>query len=114
MILRTFIPLIALIVLKIIQNLEDISKHVRRDFVSSYQRKVCARGEVYGRNIEDAFLYLQKRFPQLEGEASDLWEEPVGPCEQASYSVYRETNEELELLYPNWVYRETVPQFDGW
>lgn len=73
----------------------------------------CARADVYRRNIEDAFLYLQERFPEMEGEGLGPWDEDEEPCGESRYSIYRETNEELELLYPNWVYREAVPELDG-
>ena len=112
MLLRLFLPLIALIAFKIISELEEISKDVHGDFVSSYELAVCAREDVYERNLEDAFLYLQQKFPEADATATtaDVWGGKQAECSAHSYKVYRESNEDLELSYPNWVYRETVLQ----
>lgn len=103
------VPIIILILLKILLDLEAIAKDVREEFEESYELTRCGRLDVYVRNIEDAILYLQSKEPTFlfSGSARDFIED-YEVCEEEGYAVYREVNEDLEILYPNWTFREAV------
>ncbi len=112
MLLKIFIPLIALILLHNVLELDQLTKAMRADFQTSYDAVQCARRDVYERNIEDGLLYLEDRFPDLVAEPDEFALLAESDCENAEFAVYRETNEDLELLHPNWTFVETILHAD--
>ncbi|RZA25853.1 MAG: hypothetical protein EOP10_05540 [Proteobacteria bacterium] len=112
MLLKMFIPLIAFILLQNIREFDQLTKALRIDFESSYHTVRCARQDVYERNIEDGVLYLEDRFSDLVAKADEFVSGEDTECDNAEFAVYRETNEDLELLHPNWTFVETLLKGD--
>jgi hypothetical protein len=108
LLLKAFVPVIVIISLKNITDLHELAKAMRRDFESTYHTFQCARQDVYERNIEDGILYIQDHIAKIDAKAEEIAPAEEINCEDAEYSVYREANERLDLLYPNWTFLETL------
>lgn len=110
MLLRLCIPLIALILLRNLGVLEENADLLLHNFEEDYQALVCARADVYRRNMVDALHFLSAQYPYLTEAAQneEMDEDGLEECQGASFSVYRETNPKLPWIYPNWLYRETA------
>lgn len=114
MFFRLVVPIIVLILLQILIELASFAKNVRDDFQNSYDLVRCARRDVYERNIRDAVLFLKSREADFQAEPEDFLPiEEEEDCEGKAYAVYRETNDALERLYPNWTFRETLSEPDS-
>jgi len=110
MFLRLCIPLIALILLKNIVLLAESSDLILSSFEQDYQTLVCARNDVYRRNLIDSFHLLAAQYPYVEeaGYEERIEDEASLDCGAKSFSVFREANPKLPWVYPNWLYRETA------
>lgn len=113
MFLRLVVPIIILILLQILIELASFAKNVRDDFQNSYDLVRCARRDVYERNIRDAVLFLKSKEADFQAEPEDFLPFEEEDCEDKAYAVYRETNDALEPLYPNWTFRETLSEPDS-
>ncbi len=108
--LRIFIvPIIFLLMIKNCLMWAALSDAIDSRFMEDYHTVICAREEVYRRNLDDAFRYLSARFAYV-GEKTFAVDEfvsnPTEGCDPAAFRVYREINPKLPSLYPNWIYRE--------
>lgn len=111
MFFKFLIPLIAMILLRNIGLLSEMSERVIDEFDKDYRVLTCARQDVYRRNLEEAVQYLAGQYDYVDSEMSleDLldFEEGGDDCRDQNFAVYREYNPSLPAVYPNWVYRET-------
>ena len=106
MLVRLYLPVIILILLKNILVLAADADGIVSGFHEDYQRIVCARSDVYRRNLQDGLQYLMARYDYLEeADLDSLLPEPLA-CTDVDFAVYREVNAKLPFVYPNWLYKE--------
>ncbi len=106
MLVRLFVPLIVLIMLKNLEELSLVAKLVSDDLRLSYETLVCGRYLAYVENINDAQRFLSQEWGRdMSVPQSNIDEARFERCFETSISIYREVNEDLPLHYPNWVYR---------
>ncbi len=105
--MKLFIPFIALILLRNIGEFAEGAASVRDEFDQDHRELVCGRSDVYSRNLKDSFLYLASKFPELKNQAMpDFDQDKDLDCGEAAYAVYHENNPGLPALYPNWRFLE--------
>ncbi|MBC7662095.1 MAG: hypothetical protein H7249_20560 [Chitinophagaceae bacterium] len=113
MLLRLYLPVLVLILLKNISVLDRGADALMQGFQTDYQNLLCARADVYQRNLADSWQFLEARYPYLNERAMLLPEVAQEDCSEAHFAVYREVNPKLPLIYPNWFGIETQPGSDG-
>jgi len=109
----TMIPLIVLILLMNVEALGLLADGIDARFRRDLQTILCAREDVYRRNVTDAYRFLASRYSYVKERSFDSTEflaDPGGDCAGYEALVYREVNAQLPLpaIYPNWIYREEL------